>query len=94
MLQTQVPDIIKAIHKQLKEKSVKTRQGCFSLLTELVIVLPDGYHKCLYGTALREYDGTCLNQTLNKTKSCINQTLICLVFEISVEIDCTNQTRF
>ena len=40
MLQTQVPDIIKAIHKQLKEKSVKTRQGCFSLLTELVIVLP------------------------------------------------------
>ena len=51
-----------------------------------------GYHKCLYGTALREYDGTCLNQTLNKTKSCINQTLICLVFEISVEIDCTNQT--
>lgn len=40
MLQNQVPDIIKAIHKQLKEKSVKTRQGCFSLLTELVVVLP------------------------------------------------------
>ncbi|XP_046376355.1 cullin-associated NEDD8-dissociated protein 1-like [Haliotis rufescens] len=40
MLQTQVPDVIKAIHKQLKEKSIKTRQGCFSLLTELVLVLP------------------------------------------------------
>ncbi|XP_046577843.1 cullin-associated NEDD8-dissociated protein 1-like [Haliotis rubra] len=40
MLQTQVPDVIRAIHKQLKEKSIKTRQGCFSLLTELVLVLP------------------------------------------------------
>ncbi|KAK6186772.1 hypothetical protein SNE40_006048 [Patella caerulea] len=40
MLEVQVPDIIKAIHKQLKEKSIKTRQGCFSLLTELVLVLP------------------------------------------------------
>jgi len=40
LLQGQVPDIVKAIHKQLKEKSVKTRQGCFSLLTELVLVLP------------------------------------------------------
>ncbi|KAL5015536.1 hypothetical protein ScPMuIL_009806 [Solemya velum] len=40
MLQTQILDIVKAMHKQLKEKSVKTRQGCFSLLTELVMVLP------------------------------------------------------
>ncbi|KAK7091549.1 cullin-associated NEDD8-dissociated protein 1-like isoform X2 [Littorina saxatilis] len=40
MLQTQIPDIVRAIHKQLKEKSIKTRQGCFSLLTELVLVLP------------------------------------------------------
>ncbi|ESO96201.1 hypothetical protein LOTGIDRAFT_202232, partial [Lottia gigantea] len=40
MLEVQIPDIIKAIHKQLKEKSIKTRQGCFSLLTELVQVLP------------------------------------------------------
>ena len=40
LLQGQVPDIVKAVHKQLKEKSVKTRQGCFSLLTELVLVLP------------------------------------------------------
>ncbi|NXE40131.1 CAND1 protein, partial [Ptilorrhoa leucosticta] len=36
----QVPNIIKALHKQLKEKSIKSRQGCFSLLTELASVLP------------------------------------------------------
>ncbi|NXK49874.1 CAND1 protein, partial [Chauna torquata] len=40
MLQNQVPNIIKALHKQLKEKSIKSRQGCFSLLTELANVLP------------------------------------------------------
>ncbi|KAH0630206.1 hypothetical protein JD844_012933 [Phrynosoma platyrhinos] len=40
MLQNQVPHIIKALHKQLKEKSVKSRQGCFTLLTELANVLP------------------------------------------------------
>ncbi|CAB4041940.1 cullin-associated NEDD8-dissociated 1-like [Paramuricea clavata] len=40
LLQAQIPAIVKAIHKQLREKSFKTRQGCFSLLTELVNVLP------------------------------------------------------
>ncbi len=40
MLQAQIPDLVKAIHKQLREKSIKTRQGCFNLLTELVQVLP------------------------------------------------------
>uniref|UniRef100_A0A670I7M7 Cullin associated and neddylation dissociated 2 (putative) n=1 Tax=Podarcis muralis TaxID=64176 RepID=A0A670I7M7_PODMU len=40
MLQNQVPNIVKALHKQLKEKSVKSRQGCFTLLTELANVLP------------------------------------------------------
>lgn len=45
MLQTQISDIVKAIHKQLREKSVKTRQGCFSLLTELVLVLPGALAK-------------------------------------------------
>eukprot|EP00094_Tigriopus_californicus_P003508 TCALIF_03374-PA protein Name:"Similar to CAND1 Cullin-associated NEDD8-dissociated protein 1 (Pongo abelii)" AED:0.06 eAED:0.07 QI:1083/0.72/0.58/1/0.90/0.83/12/134/999 len=39
-LQRQVPDIVKALHKQMKEKSVKTRQGCFNLLTQLILVLP------------------------------------------------------
>ncbi|XP_027759089.1 cullin-associated NEDD8-dissociated protein 1-like isoform X2 [Empidonax traillii] len=40
MLRTQVPNIVKALHKQLKERSIKSRQGCFSLLTELANVLP------------------------------------------------------
>ncbi|MEJ1277244.1 cullin associated and neddylation disassociated 1 [Cricetulus griseus] len=35
-----VPNIVKALHKQMKEKSVKTRQCCFNMLTELVNVLP------------------------------------------------------
>lgn len=37
---SQIPIIVKALHKQLKEKSVKTRQCCFNMLTELVNVLP------------------------------------------------------
>ncbi|KAK7869061.1 hypothetical protein R5R35_000783 [Gryllus longicercus] len=40
MLQAQVPAIVKAVHHQMKEKSIKTRQDCFALLKELVIVLP------------------------------------------------------
>lgn len=40
LLQAQIAAIVKAVHKQLKEKSVKTRQCCFLLLTELVQVLP------------------------------------------------------
>ncbi|CAB4064779.1 CAND1 [Lepeophtheirus salmonis] len=39
-LQAQVPNIVKVIHRQMKEKSIKTRQGCFNLLTELILVLP------------------------------------------------------
>lgn len=36
----QVPTIVKALHRQLKEKSMRCRQGCFSLLTEMANVLP------------------------------------------------------
>ena len=35
----QVGNIVKALHRQMKEKSIKTRQGCFSLLTELILVI-------------------------------------------------------
>ena len=35
-----MPNIVKALHRQMKEKSIKTRQGCFSLLSELITVLP------------------------------------------------------
>ena len=37
LLQSQVANIVKAIRKQIKEK---TRQGCFALLTDLIQVLP------------------------------------------------------
>ncbi len=40
LLHAQIPEIVRALHKQLKDKSVKTRQGCFGLLTALVTVLP------------------------------------------------------
>ena len=36
----QVPSLVKSVHKLMKEKSVKTRQGCFLILTELIGVLP------------------------------------------------------
>lgn len=39
-MQALVPDVVKAIHKLMREKSIKTRQDCFSLLKELVQVLP------------------------------------------------------
>lgn len=31
---------MKAVHIQMKERSIKTRQDCFALLKELVSVLP------------------------------------------------------
>ena len=37
LLQSQVANIVKAIHRQMKEKSIKTRQGCFALLTDLIL---------------------------------------------------------
>ena len=40
LLHGQISSIVKALHRQLKDKSVKTRQGCFGLLTALVTVLP------------------------------------------------------
>uniref|UniRef100_A0A0P6FDL4 Cullin-associated NEDD8-dissociated protein n=1 Tax=Daphnia magna TaxID=35525 RepID=A0A0P6FDL4_9CRUS len=40
MLMQQVPLIIKATSKQMKDKSLKTRQGVLALLTELVLVIP------------------------------------------------------
>lgn len=40
MLQMQVPNIVRAVHRQMREKSIKTRQDCLTLLRELVAVLP------------------------------------------------------
>ena len=41
LLQQQVPAIVKAVHRQMKEKSIKTRQDSLLLLKELVLVLPN-----------------------------------------------------
>lgn len=40
-LRSDVPSIMKAAVKQLKDKSVKTKQGTFAVLQELVTVAPD-----------------------------------------------------
>jgi len=40
-LRSDVPSVIKAAVRQLKEKSVRTKQGVFAALQELVTVVPD-----------------------------------------------------
>lgn len=40
LLQSQVPRLVRSIGRQLKEKSLKTRQCCFAVLTELLRVSP------------------------------------------------------
>ena len=40
LLAAQVKDIVRSLHRQLREKSIKTRQGAFLLLTEVIHVLP------------------------------------------------------
>ncbi|XP_075039823.1 cullin-associated NEDD8-dissociated protein 1-like isoform X1 [Mixophyes fleayi] len=39
-LQKQVPSVMKSLHKLLRDKSAKSRQGCFAVLTELTSALP------------------------------------------------------
>jgi cullin-associated NEDD8-dissociated protein 1 len=41
LLKQEVPKVVKSINKQLREKSIKTKVGAFSVLKELVVVLPD-----------------------------------------------------
>ncbi|XP_010314277.2 cullin-associated NEDD8-dissociated protein 1 [Solanum lycopersicum] len=41
LLKQEVPKIVRSLNKQLREKSVKTKVGAFSVLKELVVVLPD-----------------------------------------------------
>jgi cullin-associated NEDD8-dissociated protein 1 len=44
LLLNQVPVMIRSLYRLLKERSVKTRQGCFSLLGELISVAPGCLH--------------------------------------------------
>lgn len=41
LLKQEVPKIVKSINRLLREKSIKTKVGAFSVLKELVVVLPD-----------------------------------------------------
>lgn len=41
ILRNQVPQIVRSLDRQLKEKSIKTRLSCFALLSELVNILPN-----------------------------------------------------
>lgn len=41
LLKQEVTKIVRSINKQLREKSIKTKVGAFSILKELVVVLPD-----------------------------------------------------
>lgn len=41
LLKQEVPKIVRSVTKQLREKSIKTKVGAFSVLKELVVVLPD-----------------------------------------------------
>ncbi|KAI4367061.1 hypothetical protein MLD38_022842 [Melastoma candidum] len=41
LLKQEVPKIVRSINRQLREKSIKTKVGAFSVLKELVVVLPD-----------------------------------------------------
>ncbi|WOL01566.1 cullin-associated NEDD8-dissociated protein 1 [Canna indica] len=41
LLKQEVPKIVKSVNRQLREKSIKTKVGAFSVLKELVVVLPN-----------------------------------------------------
>eukprot|EP00249_Psilotum_nudum_P024642 c29247_g2_i2 orf=410-4126(+) len=41
LLQQEVPKLVKSLNRQLRKKSIKTKVGAFSVLKELVIVLPN-----------------------------------------------------
>eukprot|EP00850_Spirogloea_muscicola_P001350 SM000005S17147 [mRNA] locus=s5:408611:419235:+ [translate_table: standard] len=41
MLRQEVPKLVRALNKQLREKSIKTRIGTFGVLRQLVLVLPN-----------------------------------------------------
>ncbi|KAG8044191.1 hypothetical protein GUJ93_ZPchr0040g33514 [Zizania palustris] len=41
LLKQEVPKVVKSINRQLCEKTIKTKVGSFSVLKELVVVLPD-----------------------------------------------------
>ncbi|CAN0899465.1 Cullin-associated NEDD8-dissociated protein 1 [Linum grandiflorum] len=74
LLKQEVPKIVKSINRQLREKSIKTKVGAFSVLKELVIVLPD---------CLAEHIGSLIpgiEKALNDKSSTSNLKIEALLF--------------
>ncbi|XP_024383560.1 cullin-associated NEDD8-dissociated protein 1 isoform X1 [Physcomitrium patens] len=74
ILQQEVPKVIKSLNKQLREKSLKTKVGAFSVLKELVMVLPN---------SLSEHMGSLvpgIEKALNDKTSNSNLKIEALVF--------------
>ncbi|CAI0376789.1 unnamed protein product [Linum tenue] len=74
LLKQEVPKIVKSINRQLREKSIKTKVGAFSVLKELVVVLPD---------CLAEHIGSLIpgiEKALNDKSSTSNLKIEALVF--------------
>ncbi|KAG0632469.1 hypothetical protein M758_1G330700 [Ceratodon purpureus] len=74
VLQQEVPKVVKSLNKQLREKSLKTKVGAFSVLKELVIVLPN---------SLSEHMGSLvpgIEKALNDKASNSNLKIEALVF--------------
>ncbi|KAK2661463.1 hypothetical protein Ddye_000037 [Dipteronia dyeriana] len=74
LLKQEVPKIVKSINRQLREKSIKTKVGAFSVLRELVVVLPD---------CLADHIGSLIpgiEKALNDKSSTSNLKIEALVF--------------
>ncbi|XP_058007206.1 cullin-associated NEDD8-dissociated protein 1 [Hevea brasiliensis] len=74
LLKQEVPKIVKSINRQLREKSIKTKVGAFSVLKELVVVLPD---------CLAEHIGSLIpgiEKALNDKSSTSNLKIEALIF--------------
>ncbi|XLR08365.1 hypothetical protein S83_036303, partial [Arachis hypogaea] len=74
LLKQEVSKIVKSINRQLREKSIKTKVGAFSVLKELVVVLPD---------CLADHIGSLIpgiEKALNDKSSTSNLKIEALVF--------------
>ncbi|KAK8574751.1 hypothetical protein V6N12_062434 [Hibiscus sabdariffa] len=74
LLKQEVAKIVKSINRQLREKSIKTKVGAFSVLKELVVVLPD---------CLADHIGTLIpgiEKALNDKSSTSNLKIEALIF--------------
>ncbi|KAG8058199.1 hypothetical protein GUJ93_ZPchr0002g24537 [Zizania palustris] len=74
LLKQEVPKVVKSINRQLREKSIKTKVGSFSVLKELVVVLPD----CLSDHIGSLVPG--IEKSLNDKSSTSNLKIEALVF--------------